>query len=930
MKKRILGIMLTICMLLSALPLTSIVATAAENVSTQSVASATGAEVVSVKVSGTANGGFNKYAVKVSGTASQIQVIFPNANTYTFNRSGSEAKNDNSKGVVSIKAYDKDNNEVALGSKSTAYELWVINMALKEGTYTVRAKYNNTWEAKGKTVTVSYSVKVPEEVKVTKADGKDGSYSFKVNGTAQKLRIIHSNGLTNTFTKSNSSVNVKYYNSESVEVDKYSGEVAYEVWTISKKYNDGKYTAIAKYHNGTTYVWGTTALAFDITDGEVEITLDSDKINALSAFTYEKSSDGKVKITGVKDTSITEIVVPDFVYEIACGAFKDCKSLEKLTVPYVGNRSNGEYYSIGYAFGAKSYKENGSALPETLKEITVTGGYSKDEKLQTYAFYDCANLTNIIIGDGIKFIERAIFYDCESLKSLTVPFVGYCENQDTDVVEFPFSWFWGNSSNCLDTMGKCSGICYRMFSETWADGDRSFFITGYIPNSLETVTVSGGKIGRGCFSYIGSLKKVVLGSGVTSIGCYAFQNCSSLEDVEIPSSLLIIEDSAFYGTPFLKELENEAEASDGFIYINNVLLKYVGTDRNITIKEGIVSIAGGAFYTEKTSLLESVTFPSTLRYLGSEKDNYGGGVFAFCSNLKTVIMNDGLETICAGAFFNCTNLSNITFPENESIRFIGMRAFDGTKWYNELPEGENYIGKVFYRYKVTDTLNEPTVVTVKDGTVGIASCAFSNAMLRDTSNPTPYYNLVGVNLPDSITWIGENAFSHAVDLESITLPKNLTQIGFSAFEYCTSLRNITIPKGVKTLPYHIFKGCNNITIRFEEGSQLKVLCRQSLIVGDDDGDNVIYLPEGVQYIHTTTVNVKVVVSNINQFIYTGDPNINITIFAEENADVSTLENLETVTIYRYSETEPYVDGFTDNYNGNYWYYDENGIPTVWE
>lgn len=48
-----------------------------------------------------------------------------------------------------------------------------------------------------------------------------------------------------------------------------------------------------------------------------------------------------MKITGVKDTSVTELVVPDFVYEIECGALKDCTSLVKLTVPFAGNRSNG-------------------------------------------------------------------------------------------------------------------------------------------------------------------------------------------------------------------------------------------------------------------------------------------------------------------------------------------------------------------------------------------------------------------------------------------------------------------------------------------------------------------------------------------------------------------------------------------------------------
>ena len=120
-------------------------------------------------------------------------------------------------------------------------------------------------------------------------------------------------------------------------------------------------------------------------------------------------------ITGVKDTSVTELVVPDFVYEIELGALKDCTSLVKLTVPFAGNRSNGESYTIGYAFGAKNYKQGGAVLPETLKDITVTGGYSRNETLKTNAFYNCYHLTNITIDKVIIKIENVIFFNCISL-----------------------------------------------------------------------------------------------------------------------------------------------------------------------------------------------------------------------------------------------------------------------------------------------------------------------------------------------------------------------------------------------------------------------------------------------------------------------------------------------------------------------------------
>lgn len=166
----------------------------------------------------------------------------------------------------------------------------------------------------------------------------------------------------------------------------------------------------------------------------------------LAAFTYTTDSYGRVKITGVKDTSVTELVVPDFVYEIECGALKDCTSLVKLTVPFAGNRSNGEQTYIGYAFGANNYTESGTVLPATLKDITVTGGYAKNDTLDTFAFYDCTNLTNIVIGDGVTYINPSVFVDCISLESLTVPFVGDCKKEITDSYQLPLTYLFGYST----------------------------------------------------------------------------------------------------------------------------------------------------------------------------------------------------------------------------------------------------------------------------------------------------------------------------------------------------------------------------------------------------------------------------------------------------------------------------------------------------
>lgn len=914
MKKQIIGIMLTLCMLLSVLPLTPIVAAAAENVGTQSTASATGAEVVSVKINGTANGGFNKYVVKVSGTASKVQVIFPNANTYTFNRNGSEAKNDNSRGVVSIKAYDKNNNEVTLGSADTSYELWVINMSLKEGTYTVRAKYKTTWEAKGKSLTVSYSTATFDEVKVTKVEGKNGSYSFKLDGTAQKIQVIHPNKMTNTFTKSNSSVSVKYYNSENAEVDMDSGEVAYEIWTISKKYNDGSYSVIAKYNNGSTYVWGTTALAFDIANGEVDITLDSDKLNALSAFTYEKSSDGKVKITGVKDTSVTELTVPDFVYEIAFGAFKDCKSLEKLTVPYAGNRSNGDYSSIGYAFGAKRFNQCADVLPATLTDITVTGGYSNDEELQSYTFYNCQNLKNIVIGDGVTYMNNGVFYDCIAMKSLTIPFVGAYKASVDDYVEYQLHWIFSDNTQFegteFDNLLRVPHKEYLQFKSSpweWARNAadlgslKNYF--GYIPASLEEITVGGSYIPDSCFQGY-PFKRIVLREGIEYIGNYAFSACTKLEEVVIPNSVNTIGYNLFNRNSYNEKL-NES-AVNGFVYLNDkILYRYIGTDTEVQIKEGIEMVAPCAF--DGLENIEKVVCPSTLKKLGSDRYGYSDRcAFLNCPNLKTIELNEGLEYCNAVA--SCPAVENIEFPS--TLIWCSYNSIPGA-WYNKQPDGPIYVGKVLYEYK--GEMPENTTITVREGTVGIADRAFDGQQ-----------NLSKVILPESLTYIERKAFYGCSNLADLVLPESLTGIGREAFYGCTSLTEITIPKNVTLIPSNCFFNSGIVRITFAEDTKLEALCPYAFR-GTNLG--VIQIPDSVKYIGSGVAfsEAEILISNPNvDFFFCKDASY--VYFTGTREEAGALADV----IPCYSEFEPPVDVKNQKYTYSAWYYDENGNITIWE
>ena len=77
---------------------------------------------------------------------------------------------------------------------------------------------------------------------------------------------------------------------------------------------------------------------------------------------------------------------------------------------------------------------------------------------------------------------------------------------------------------------------------------------------------------------------------------------------------------------------------------------------------------------------------------------------------------------------------------------IGGGAFNNTAWYNNQPDGLVYAGKVAYNYKGDMPAN--TQLSIKDGTIGIAAYAFNGCN-----------GLVSIDIPNSVTSIGGNAFS---------------------------------------------------------------------------------------------------------------------------------------------------------------------------
>ena len=405
-------------------------------------------------------------------------------------------------------------------------------------------------------------------------------------------------------------------------------------------------------------------------------------------------------------SALTSVTIPEGVTSIGNYAFYNCSALTSITIPE-GVTSIGYYAFYGCSAltsvtipeGVTSISRYTFHACSALTRITIPGSVTS---IGDSAFFGCLNLVsvlyfgteeqwnNISIGSDNPYLTSATRYYVASVDDLCTLTVVPAEHGDIiisnsqvakdemiSVIANPETGYKADmilvdgkeiTGNTFTVTGNhtVTAVFSKAYDAQWSgkcgdavswaltdDGVLHIFGLGQMTDYTPSKSMPW-------YSHTSEITSCEMEDGVTSIGGYAFCNCSALTSITIPDGVTSIGNYAFYGCSKLTSVIIPGSVTS----IGICAFRYCRALTDITLHEGVASIGDSAF--DSCSKLTSVIIPGSVTSIVRS-------TFIDCSALTSVTIQDGVTSIGNYAFNGCSKLTSITIPG--SVTSIGDYAF---------------------------------------------------------------------------------------------------------------------------------------------------------------------------------------------------------------------------------------------------------------
>ena len=349
--------------------------------------------------------------------------------------------------------------------------------------------------------------------------------------------------------------------------------------------------------------------------------------------------------------------------------------------------------------------------------------------------------------------------------------------------------------------------------------------------AIRTVLINKGitSIGDFAFKDCSYLKSVIISGSVTSIGDHAFDDCTGLTSVTIPKGVISIGNYAFSGCKSLTSviISNSVTniGKNPFSSCINLESIYVASDN-----QSYISIDDVLFDKKLTRIICYAGGKEGVYAIPSSVTSIGDEAFMKCTGLTSIFIPNSITSISFNAFYGCVSLTSITIPD--SVTSIGDGAFGGCTGLTSvvIPNSVTHIG-----YNTFSNCSGLTSITIPNSVTQIEPPAFNKCKnlksFHVASDNPVYIDIDGIifsrdltkiilfpagrkgayTIPSSVTSIGYRAFCNCSNLTSVVIPNSVTNICYGAFSDCSGLTSITIPGSVTSIEDYAFSGCFSLT-----------------------------------------------------------------------------------------------------------------------